>query len=264
VMANVWMHNGFLQVEGQKMSKSLGNFITIHELLHTGKFGGSTWSGDALRIAMLRTHYRQPIDWTVSNLVEATQFWVSCGNVIRDYAASQPDKEFLEALRDDLNTPAAFAVLSKLRNAAAHGDEDGARALRASLEFLGLYKSFRLNFSLSATLSESGLSPEGIVSEMLSLNGDIELMQVAASIRKHGPMADASVSWLAKFVPGTTVRDFRRIEKDWRVIWQIDEKRQEARANKDWASSDRLRDELFYLGIIVKDSKDGSTWEVKR
>ena len=67
-MANVWMHNGFLQVEGEKMSKSLGNFVTIHELLRTTKFGGRTWPGEALRLAMLRTHYRQPIDWTVKAL----------------------------------------------------------------------------------------------------------------------------------------------------------------------------------------------------
>ncbi len=70
-MANIWMHNGFLQVEGEKMSKSLGNFVTIHELLRTTKFGGRAWPGEALRLAMLRTHYRQPIDWTVKALEEA-------------------------------------------------------------------------------------------------------------------------------------------------------------------------------------------------
>ncbi len=70
-MANIWMHNGFLQVEGEKMSKSLGNFVTIHELLRTTRFGGRKWSGEVLRLAMLRTHYRQPIDWTVKALEEA-------------------------------------------------------------------------------------------------------------------------------------------------------------------------------------------------
>ena len=70
-MANIWMHNGFLQVEGEKMSKSLGNFVTIHELLHTTKFGGRKWPGEVLRLAMLRAHYRQPIDWTVKALEEA-------------------------------------------------------------------------------------------------------------------------------------------------------------------------------------------------
>ncbi len=70
-MANVWMHNGFLQVEGEKMSKSLGNFITIHDLLASDAFGGRSWPGAALRFAMLRTHYRQPIDWTVRALEES-------------------------------------------------------------------------------------------------------------------------------------------------------------------------------------------------
>ena len=62
-MANVWMHNRFLQVEGQKMSKSLGNFVTINELLATEKFGGRSWDGEVLRLAMLMTHYREPIDF---------------------------------------------------------------------------------------------------------------------------------------------------------------------------------------------------------
>ena len=62
VMARVWMHNGFLQVEGEKMSKSLGNFITIRHLLDEG------WPGEVLRFNMLRTHYRQPIDWTKKSL----------------------------------------------------------------------------------------------------------------------------------------------------------------------------------------------------
>src|SRR5664279_2536978 len=70
VMANYWMHNGFLQVEGEKMSKSLGNFITIRELVLTKRFGGRTWPGEVLRLNMLRSHYRQPIDWTVSSLEE--------------------------------------------------------------------------------------------------------------------------------------------------------------------------------------------------
>ena len=66
-----WLHNGFLQVEGQKMSKSLGNFITIHELLETEKFGGRKWPGEVLRLAMLMTHYREPIDFSVKRLEEA-------------------------------------------------------------------------------------------------------------------------------------------------------------------------------------------------
>src|SRR5258707_9550361 len=69
VMANYWMHNGFLQVEGEKMSKSLGNFVTIRELL-TG-WEGLPWAGDAIRFAMLMTHYAQPLDWTTERLAIA-------------------------------------------------------------------------------------------------------------------------------------------------------------------------------------------------
>ena len=64
VMANFWMHNGFLQVEGEKMSKSLGNFVTIRDLL-------ADWPGEVIRLNMLRTHYRQPMDWTVKGLAES-------------------------------------------------------------------------------------------------------------------------------------------------------------------------------------------------
>ncbi len=71
LMAQVWMHNGHLQVEGEKMSKSLGNFVTIRDLWRGTSFGGRAWSGDALRLAMLRTHYRQPIDFTLRALEEA-------------------------------------------------------------------------------------------------------------------------------------------------------------------------------------------------
>src|SRR6516164_4828367 len=69
IMANVWMHNGHLQVEGQKMSKSLGNFVTIHDLLTN--WHGFGWPGEALQFNMLRTHYRQPLDWTYEGLDEA-------------------------------------------------------------------------------------------------------------------------------------------------------------------------------------------------
>ncbi|MBZ0209848.1 MAG: cysteine--tRNA ligase, partial [Hyphomicrobium sp.] len=72
MMAQVWMHNGFLQVEGRKMAKSEGNFVTISDLLNTDKFGGRKWTGEVLRLAMLMTHYREPIDFSVARLEEAS------------------------------------------------------------------------------------------------------------------------------------------------------------------------------------------------
>jgi len=131
-MARLWMHNGFLQVEGEKMSKSLGNFVTVHELLETNEFGGSRWPGEAIRFAMLKTHYRQPLDWTFAGLDEAHKIlWDWYGDT--DGAAPAPNvpATIVEALAEDLNTPKAIAALHKLHRA-GHFEE-----LRAALEFLG-------------------------------------------------------------------------------------------------------------------------------
>ena len=89
-MANFWMHNGFLQVEGEKMSKSLGNFVTINELLTTEKFGGRSWPGEVLRFAMLMTHYRQPIDCSTRKLEEAYSLWKRWGRSIEYALTSNP------------------------------------------------------------------------------------------------------------------------------------------------------------------------------
>jgi cysteinyl-tRNA synthetase len=112
VMANYWMHNGFLQVEGEKMSKSLGNFFTIRELL-------DKWPGQVLRLNMLRTHYRQPIDWTNKGLEESRKTLDGWYEVIGETEASDEvelDKVVVESLADDLNTPAAMTRLHVIAN----------------------------------------------------------------------------------------------------------------------------------------------------
>ncbi|MFK3965851.1 cysteine--tRNA ligase [Ensifer adhaerens] len=117
VMANVWMHNGFLQVEGRKMSKSEGNFVTIYELLHTEKFAGRQWPGDVLRLAMLMTHYREPIDFSVKRLEEAEHLlskWPVPGD-----ATGEADPAVVAALADDLNTVAAVQAVHALAQKAA-------------------------------------------------------------------------------------------------------------------------------------------------
>ncbi len=83
-MANVWMHNGFLQVEGQKMAKSVGNFVTIHELLETSVFGDRKWPGEVLRLAMLMTNYREPIDFSVRKLEEAENILAKAREYVGD------------------------------------------------------------------------------------------------------------------------------------------------------------------------------------
>ena len=117
VMANFWLHNGFVQVEGRKMSKSEGNFVTIHDLLHTEKFGGRKWPGEVLRLAMLMTHYREPIDFSVKRLEEAERLLAKWPEV--QDADGAPAEEILAALKDDLNTVAAVQALHGLAQDAA-------------------------------------------------------------------------------------------------------------------------------------------------
>ncbi|KRB50275.1 cysteine--tRNA ligase [Rhizobium sp. Root708] len=127
VMANVWMHNGFLQVEGRKMSKSEGNFVTIYELLNTEKFGGRQWPGDVLRLAMLMTHYREPIDFSIKRLEEAERLlakWPAA-----DAGGAQPDPAVINALADDLNTVAAIQALHALAQSGDHATFAASAAL---------------------------------------------------------------------------------------------------------------------------------------
>ena len=124
-MAQVWMHNGFLQVEGEKMSKSLGNFVTIRDVLND-------WPGEVARLNMLRAHYRQPIDWTLDGLKEAERTLDQWYDAAGDAAPGSASAEAIEALSDDLNTPRFISVLHELRSAG-----NGA-ALRATAGLVGL------------------------------------------------------------------------------------------------------------------------------
>jgi cysteinyl-tRNA synthetase len=188
VMANYWMHNGFLQVEGEKMSKSLGNFFTIRDLL-------ADWPGEVLRFNMLRTHYRQPIDWTVRSLEESYNTLRS----LTDWPEFISGKEesfssaVLDALGDDLNTPQAVSELHVL-----HRKGDFA-ALGPTLRALGFLRQ---------------------------------------------PQSK------------------RQIDKQ-KVVSLID-RRNAARESKNFKESDRIRDELAAMGVVLKDSKDGTTWEIAR
>ncbi|UVC10588.1 cysteine--tRNA ligase [Rhizobium sp. TH2] len=153
VMANVWMHNGFLQVEGRKMSKSEGNFVTIHELLETETFGGRKWPGEVLRLAMLMTHYREPIDFTVDKLLEARRTlakfsrWSNLDDQVGygpEYDHIAPHPDVVAALSDDLNVPAAIkslheqhSYLSDRANQGTMKHEERWSQYRQSLRLLG-------------------------------------------------------------------------------------------------------------------------------
>lgn len=150
VMANVWMHNGFLQVEGRKMSKSEGNFVTINELLETDKFGGRKWPGEVLRLAMLMTHYREPIDFSVKRLEEAERLLARWP--VAEAGDAQPDPAIIDALADDLNTVAAVQALHALAQA-ANADASKAGIFAASAALLGIMpKKVALSDDLAAAV----------------------------------------------------------------------------------------------------------------
>jgi cysteinyl-tRNA synthetase len=140
VMANVWMHNGFLQVEGQKMSKSLGNFVTINDLLETGAMGGRAWIGDVLRLAMLMTHYREPIDFSVKRLEEAEaklRDWQRAARGAELAEGDAPDASVITELADDLNFHRASVALDFIARKANRDEGNARHCLAATLQFLG-------------------------------------------------------------------------------------------------------------------------------
>jgi cysteinyl-tRNA synthetase len=201
-MANVWMHNGFLQVEGDKMSKSLGNFVTIRELL-------ADWPGEVLRLNMLKTHYRSPIDWTVKGLEESTRTLDDWYAIAADVEGGQPSDVVIEALSDDLNTPQMIAALHGLRNGAV-ADNTARRSFAASLRLLGF-------------------------------------------------LAESAAEWKGRKQQASGI-DAKRVES-------LIADRAAARARKDFKESDRIRDELAAMGVVLKDGKgaDGkpvTTWEM--
>ena len=131
-MANFWMHNGYLQVEGQKMAKSLGNFITVNELLNS-------WPGEAIRLTLLMTHYRQPIDFTKRGLEEAKNILDGWYRAIENVdELGEIPESLVKELADDLNTPQALTVLHKFKSEISSGTPVSARNLKASGKLLGI------------------------------------------------------------------------------------------------------------------------------
>jgi cysteinyl-tRNA synthetase len=129
--ARVWMHNEMLQVEGKKMSKSLGNFFTVRDLLEQGV------PGEVIRFVFLSTHYRKPMDWTEKKAKEARKTLEAWYNLVKGVSPGTVFPELVEHLAKDLNTPAAMSFLKTMRYSVVRG-EASAPDFLASAQFLGL------------------------------------------------------------------------------------------------------------------------------
>jgi len=208
VFARYWLHNGFVTVDKRKMSKSLGNTLIVHELL-------DQWPGEALRYLLLSAHYRQPLDWSDSALHQAVATLdrlyrtLAESGLDRD-AGAIPDDGVVEALEDDLNTPAALAALNALARSIGQTRDPARRR------------------HLAATLQ--------------------------ASARLLGVLQQPG-QWQSERQAATGL-DEAEIE---RLVRQ----RSAARASRDFATADRIRDRLDALGVDLEDGADGTRWRVR-
>jgi cysteinyl-tRNA synthetase len=202
-MANVWMHNGFLQIESEKMSKSLGNFFTIRDML-------ADWPGEVLRLNMLKTHYRSPLDWTLKGAEESAKTLDDWYAVAADAEGGQPSSALVDALYDDLNTAQAMAVLHGLRNAAASGGERERAEFAASLRLLGF-----LSISAAAWKGRkqqaSGVDPKRV--------DDLIAERAAARARKDFKESDRIRDELAAM--GVAIKDGKDADGKPVTTWEV-------------------------------------------
>ena len=211
---NTWMHVGFVNINDEKMSKSLNNFFTIRDVLEK-------YDGETLRYFLISSHYRSPLNFSDENLTSAKSALTRLYTAIRGLSASTKamdqvsirfdyEKRFNEALDDDFNTPIALSILfeiAKHANTEREDDKDQAGALSELLKKLGNH------------IGIMGYDADDYLKMGIELSDE-----------------------------------------------KIDEKirqRESARASKDFAMSDQIRDELLALGIILEDSINGTTWRRK-
>ena len=141
IFAKYWMHNGYLTVDGKKMSKSDGNFITINNLKN------NNINGQVIRLSILGTHYRQPLDWNLKILEinkKILENWYSLYSPNDDEISN----ELLNILLDDLNTPKFITSIHSLYNKAKAGDSTAKKDLNSALKFLGLFNENQEQFNI--------------------------------------------------------------------------------------------------------------------
>ncbi len=219
--AKVWMHNGFVRVDDEKMSKSLGNFFTVRDVL-------SRLRPEVLRAFLLASHYRAPVNYTDENLRLADASLQRLYLALRDarpaeaFAPGEASRLFAESMDDDFNTPGAIAALQDLARelnvAKAAGDDLKASALAAELRQLGSVLGL-LEYPPAEWLSTGSALAEGTQATAETLDPAEIDRQVAARI--------------------------------------------EARRQRNWPESDRIRDQLAAAGIVLEDGPAGTTWRRK-
>jgi cysteinyl-tRNA synthetase len=220
--ARYWIHNGMLQVDGEKMSKSLGNFLTVRDILKKG-----AWAGEAFRLLLLRTHYRQALDYTAAGLDEAKAelddhyaMLARAGAAVADEDAARMVEWALEPLCDDLNTPLALARLRDLR-------------------------------TLANALTVGG-SPN-VVLERMGLREAPEIGSVIAAFREAAGVLGLVQTDPAQWLQGGG--------DDAAAIETAIAARLAARKARNWAEADRIRDDLKAQGIILEDGAGGTSWK---
>ena len=210
---NYWLHNGFVTINKEKMSKSLGNFLTIDDLL-------KNYDANTIRFFILTNHYRMPVEFSDEALQAAANGVKRMLNAKRtpidetlDLTQFDEYKEFVDAMDDDLNTSKALAVLFDLTNKANKDVPYAFTLLHKLAETLGF------TFA-KATLSEDELKAK--------------LEEISEELGENYDSMEAVI-----------------------------ETRKQARADKNWDLADKIRVALDKVGIVLKDSKEGTTWEVK-
>jgi cysteinyl-tRNA synthetase len=214
-LANYWMHNGFLNIEGEKMSKSLDNFFTAREIL-------DQYDAEAIRFFFLSKHYRSPIDFNRDLIVESN-------TAIQNFYSALADIDWLQLDLDKIEISAQDSKYTDDFNTAMDDDFNTARALAILFELLNKVK-----------------------------NGTIDINE-----RHSAAKLLVTLGSVLGFFQNIEARLDKAIDPELLAkIEDLVQQRNLARQNKDWAASDKLRDELIALGLEVKDTKDGIVWKL--
>ena len=212
--ANVWMHNGPLRVDNEKMSKSLNNFFTVREILEV-------YDAEVVRHLLIASHYRSPINYSEQSLQQSTSVLERFYNCLKgldivsakSLTNSRFEKAFCAAMDDDFNTPEAFSVL----------------------------------FEMVKEINKSKETDTGLANQLGAL-----LVRLA------------NLLGILQSTPEEFLRSNIAVEVDEQEIDQLIAARKQARADKDWARADEIRDQLAAMKVVVEDGADGSGWRVGR